>query len=493
VKSVFLAGLYHETHTFVGETTGLENFECRFDDELFAAQGDGSPLGGFLDAADGFKWRVVPGIDFRAAPSGTVEAEVFIRYWGELEPRLESALRLGIDGIFLVLHGAMTTASHDDVEGELLGRIRSVPGVRELPLFGVYDLHANFTPAMAQHANGLVAYRENPHTDARAAAVRAAQLLQRSFVSGVVPRMAYRHPPVMWPPTGTSTRTEPMLGLEQRARDLESSHDTLWALNVNAGFSFADVPDTGVSFSAVTTEDRVAAHALDLLADQTVENRAAGNVLETPVESVLEGLQTDPNGPILLVEPSDNIGGGAPGDGTGLLRAFLSHGLHNAGVVLNDPAAVARLGALAPGQSVELALGGKGSPLDLGPVTLFVELVSTSNGRFRLEDPNSHLASMRGSEIGMGPCAVVRHGGIKLLLTSIKTPPFDLGQWRSQGIAPEELSFVGVKAAVAHRQAYDPIAVASFTVATPGPCSSNLKAFPFKRVRRPIYPLDELD
>jgi microcystin degradation protein MlrC len=76
------------------------------------------------------------------------------------------------------------------------------------------------------------------------------------------------------------------------------------------------------------------------------------------------------------------------------------------------------------------------------------------------------------------------------LLTTHKTPPFDLGQLRSQGIIPEELFAIGVKAAVAHRRAYDPITKASYTVGTPGPCSSDLKQFSFKLVKRPIFPLD---
>jgi microcystin degradation protein MlrC len=84
----------------------------------------------------------------------------------------------------------------------------------------------------------------------------------------------------------------------------------------------------------------------------------------------------------------------------------------------------------------------------------------------------------------------VRHGGLTLLLTSIKTPPFDLGQWRSQGIEPSALSVIAVKAAVAHRRAYDPIAARMLWVDTPGPCSSNLKTLPYRHLRRPIFPLD---
>ena len=92
----------------------------------------------------------------------------------------------------------------------------------------------------------------------------------------------------------------------------------------------------------------------------------------------------------------------------------------------------------------------------------------------------------------MGPCAVVRHRNVTLLLTSARTPPFELGQFRSQGIEPSQFAVIGVKAAVAHRRAYDPITGASFWVDTPGPCSSDVAAFPYRRLQRPVYPLDPI-
>ena len=137
-----------------------------------------------------------------------------------------------------------------------------------------------------------------------------------------------------------------------------------------------------------------------------------------------------------------------------------------------------------------LSLGGKGSPLSGGPLEIEVELVHCRDGKFALEDLNSHLASMCGSHWDMGPCAVVRHRGMRILLMTRNTPPWDLGQLRSQGIEPTECSVIAVKAAVAHRRAYDPIAKGSTTVDTPGPCSSNLKSFPYRKLRRPIFPLD---
>ena len=194
---------------------------------------------------------------------------------------------------------------------------------------------------------------------------------------------------------------------------------------------------------------------------------------------------------MVLVEPSDNIGGGAPGDGTGLLRGLIGHEIPDAAVAIADAQAVRALQGVPPGDKVTLEIGGKGSCLDEGPLELEVTLVSRSEGRFELEDRQSHLASMCGASFDMGLCAVVRHGGVTILLTSVKTPPFDLGQWRSQGIIPEKMKVIGVKAAVAHRRAYDGIASEMLWVDTPGPCRSDLTKLPYKKVKRPLWPLDE--
>jgi microcystin degradation protein MlrC len=96
---------------------------------------------------------------------------------------------------------------------------------------------------------------------------------------------------------------------------------------------------------------------------------------------------------------------------------------------------------------------------------------------------------MQGIHFSMGPSAVVEANGIRILLSSRKTPPFDLAQFRSQGIIPEDLSVIGVKAAVAHRRAYDPIAKRSYTVTTPGPCTSALATLPYRRLRTPVFPV----
>ena len=468
-KHVLVAGLFHETHTFLDQPTGMEQFRLRLGDELFECRGDASPLGGVLDYFDEPGWEVLPSVDYRASPSGVVEDEVFESFWEEFSNRWPAEA----DAVFLVLHGAMVTQSLPDPEGEFLHRLRQLPGARELPVFGVYDLHANFSPEMAGSADALFAYRKNPHSDARESALRAARALDDCLARQTRPSMQYRHTGLIWDPTSTGTDDSPMADLESLARQIESENEFVIGANINAGFAFADTPHVGVSLQLITEDSTPGCcdPMLDQLEARARELHPSSQREYLSLDDALASVSNCPAGKVvLLVEPSDNIGGGAPGDGTGLFREILRAGLDSVAICLNDPESVSSLEDCSPGTSRSLHLGGKGSRFDEGPVELEVEFISRGSGEFDLEDPQSHLASMVGNRADMGPCAVVRHRGITLLLTSRKIAPFDLGQWRSQGIEPTDHRFIVVKAAVAHRRAYDPITAQSFWVDTPGPC-----------------------
>ncbi|HVW70150.1 MAG TPA: M81 family metallopeptidase [Steroidobacteraceae bacterium] len=491
---ILLAGLFHETHCFTDDRTALDAFRITRGEALLARAGEGSQIAGFLSVAARECWDVIPGICYEAFPAGLVEHAVFEMFWSELLPILDKSIAAGLDGIFLSLHGAMVTTGEEDTEGELLRRIRAVPGAAELPIFGVFDLHANFSPAMAQLADGLLGYRENPHIDAYECGARAAELLARCLASGVRPIQRLAQPPIVWAPIATGTADRPMRVLESRARRLEADLANVLAINVVAGFAFSDVRDAGLSFSAIVERDTASADtALRELAELAWSLRHEGIQDEQDLDEVLAHILPVEHGPVLLVEPADNIGGGAPGDCTDTLRALVRHGVRNAGVIIADPQAVSRLQDVPIGGRLQLSIGGKGSHLDPGPVLLEVQLISRSDGHFELEDRKSHAAGAFGVKVDMGACAVVRHEGVTILLTSVKTPPWDLGQWRSQGIDPGDLGIIAVKAAVAHRRAYEPIAKASYTVRTRGPCTSDLHALPYRNLRRPIFPLDPFD
>ncbi len=494
---VALAGLFHETHVFLDGTTGPEAFDRRDGGELLAARGDGSPLDGVLEVAERHGWDLIPTVDLRATPSATAEDAVVEAFWEGLASGIDGARENGgLDALFLVLHGAMASESLPDVEGEILDRLAARLGTERPPVFGVLDLHANLGPHGVRNADALLSYRRNPHDDARDAAVRAAELAARCVADGTRPRTHARNAGVVWAPTGTGTDDAPMRELLAAARRLEDRHaDDLHAVEVLAGFAYGDAPEMGATVLAVARPgpqgDAAARATLDELCDLAVSLRHEGVVHEEDPELLLPRILPVRSGTTVLSEPSDNIGGGAPGDGTGALRALLKHDARDALVVIADPAAVEATHGVPIGGTVRLRVGGRGSRFDPGPVAMEATVLRRSDGNFELEDRRSHLASMGGVHVRMGPCAVVRHRGVTVLLTSRKTPPFDLGQLRSQGLEPTDFRVIVAKAAVAHRRAYDRVATDQHALATPGPCPADLTALPYRHRPRPAFPFED--
>jgi microcystin degradation protein MlrC len=373
----------------------------------------------------------------------------------------------------------------------LLARLRALPALSAVPIGGVLDLHGNISEALARQSNAFVAYQANPHTDAKAAAEQAAHLLDRLTRSGERAVTVFERVPLLLPPTPTGSADPPMRDLLAAARTIEREHADILAVNVFAGFAYADVPDAGVSFTAVTTGDQqVAQAALDKLGHIALSLRHCAKPQGLSLDEAMQRLGEHAGGPVLLVEPADNVGGGAPGDVTVVLRALIERQIPRAAAIINDPRAVSILADWSVGQSGPLTVGGGSGVAGAEPLHLHVELLARSDGRYVLEDAHSHQA-ISGREVDMGPCAVIRSADATILLTSKKTAPWDLGQWRSQGFNPEQFFAINIKAAFAHRQAYDPIAKASYTLNTSGPCPADLRALAFRRVRRPVFPLDE--
>jgi microcystin degradation protein MlrC len=92
-KRILFAGLFHETHSFLGVPTRWEDFAVSRGEEILAKRGDESPIDGFLEVAEACDWQVIPTIDAHAVPSGVVNADVFERFWQEFSDRAIPASR----------------------------------------------------------------------------------------------------------------------------------------------------------------------------------------------------------------------------------------------------------------------------------------------------------------------------------------------------------------------------------------------------------------
>ncbi|HEX9438193.1 MAG TPA: MlrC C-terminal domain-containing protein, partial [Roseiflexaceae bacterium] len=228
------------------------------------------------------------------------------------------------------------------------------------------------------------------------------------------------------------------------------------------------------------------------LAELMMQHRRAAQPQFLPPDAAVARALALPGGPIILVDSADNIGGGSPGDGTDALRAMLAAEVEEGAVVLADREAVEVCWDAGTGAEVSLLVGGKTDRWHGEPVAVTGVVRALSDGVFACELPDNHFASFYGNTIRMGRTAWLRVRGINLVLTERKTPPFDLAQLRGVGVIPELQKLIVVKSAVAYRAAYLPIAAGVVEMDTAGLCTANLARFPYRYLRRPIFPLDEL-
>jgi microcystin degradation protein MlrC len=194
-----------------------------------------------------------------------------------------------------------------------------------------------------------------------------------------------------------------------------------------------------------------------------------------------------PHGLTVLVDVGDNLGAGTPGDGTVLLAELLRQQAQGALVLLCDSEAITACIDAGVGQRVVTRVGAKCDRHHGEPVEISGKVRLLSDGVYR------NIGPMRDGIVeDQGRTAVVSVDGVLLVLTERRMPMWNLQQLRALGIEPRTLRIIVVKAAIAYRAAYGPIARHIIEVDTPGLAAADIRRFDYKRLERPIYPLDTL-
>jgi len=490
---IAIGGISHETNTFSTLPTDLSLFERRGvhggEALVPAFMGTKTIVGGFLDGARSEGFEAVPTMLAEAAPSGTVTAGAFDRLTALLVEGLREAG--AIDGVLLELHGAMVAENARDGDAEILRRVRDVVG--SIPIVAVLDLHANISDGMVALADALVGYDTYPHVDMYERGLEAVALIARIVRGGLRTARALRKPPLMPPlPKQCTSYETPMRALIALAHEREREPGMV-SVTVAAGFPYADVPEAGLAVLAIADGDQARAEAVaDEIAALAWARRHEFVVRCTPVEEALqiaaEAVDGDA-GPIVLADTADNPGAGAPCDGTILLRGLLERGVRNAALgALWDPQAVEICRVAGVGANVELLLGGKTDDLHGVPLSVAGRVRLLSDGRFRNLGPMN-----TGAETRMGPTAVLAIDGVDVVITSNRVQALDAGLFRSQGIEPSRKRVLVLKSSVHYRGAFEPLASRVVEVDTPGLSNADLSRYPYRHVRRPIFPLDAVE
>lgn len=484
-----------ETNTFSKLKTGFKDFEmCHYfkgaaiEDNC---RGTNSEIGGFIDCCDRFGWEPVYTVAARAEPGGRIDEATRLRFVADVTAALEGEK---LDGVFIVFHGAMCTETSDDAQIQLLQVVRGIVG-SDLPIAATFDLHANSAPEMADLLDIAVSFRTYPHVDMAECATKAGALLEAAMRREIAPAIAIRQPPMInGCNDGRTTHACAMTELLDIA-DAIAREDGILATSINAGFYDADIHNTGPSAVICYDKAKVAdadaiAHA-ERLCDEIWQRREHQDE-QLPLTALPGAIAKHlavkrKPGPLVIADFSDNPGCGAYSDSTCLLSGLLQAGVTKAAFgAMCDPAVVAELIEAGLGAEREVTLGCKIDPsVGGGPIRVKGTVQAISDGRIIFEGP-----MFKGLPASLGPSVRFHVSGIDILISSERQQLLDQNLFRAVGIEPATYDVVVVKSQQHFRAAFGPIASEIIEVDADGLSTANIGARTYRRVRRPVYPLD---
>ncbi|HEY9012058.1 MAG TPA: M81 family metallopeptidase [Devosia sp.] len=479
---IFMATLGTETNTFASFPTGIDDFRRGLWVENGIANAGrnpwSSPAQTWLKRASGLGWEVTESLHAFAEPAGVTVRSAY----EEMRDRILGDLAKAgpVDAVLMFLHGAMVAEGYDDCEADLVGRMRALvgPAVK----IGIeLDLHAHIDHRLLDAADLIVFYKAYPHIDYAERAEDLFELMRRTLAGEIDPVMALFDCRTMG--LFPTTRQGPMIQFVADMFAAEGKGGIL-SLSLNHGFPWADVPHAGTKMLAVADGDiEVARRATEDFGRRFYAIRAEATLPFVSLEHAIVEARKPGDKPLLCADTSDQTGGGAPGDTTHMLRAMIEAGIDNAVYgPLWDPLAIGICFAVGVGARLRLRLGGKfephsGPPLDVEAEVLFLKR-------------DAHQDQLADEVVPIGDVAVVRARGIDILLVSKRTGVFSPTIFTHHDVSLEGRRMIGLKNLYRHTDIFAPLVRGQLYVATPGACPPDWASIPFKRIPRPMWPLD---
>ncbi len=368
------------------------------------------------------------------------------------------------------MHGAMNVEGMDDAEGDWIANARSIIGP-DIPLAVSYDLHGNVTQKIVDQIDIFAAYRTAPHIDVRETMVRTWSMLIRTLKTGEKPGVAWAPVPVLLPGEKTSTEDEPAKSLYHRLPEHDRI-DGVWDANLMVGYVWADEPRATACAVVTGSNPEAAKRAAEEIALsywQAREDFRFGPVTGD-LEDMLDLAEKAETQPVILADSGDNPTGGGVGDRADVLKSLILRGFEGAVIGgITDRPAVEACFAAGIGKTLSLKIGGS-----LDPASPFVEVGAEI---VSLDDPGA--ADERQ--------AVVKIGGITLILAARRRPYHNIADFTRHGIDPAKVRLLVVKSGYLSPE-LQPLSNPNLMALTDGVINQDIETLPSKRRVQPIFP-----
>ncbi len=368
---------------------------------------------------------VLPLLHARAVPGGPLARGTYDGLKAEFLDRL--AASLPCDGVYLAMHGAMHVDGMWDAEGDWIAAVRAMVGPTAL-IAGSYDLHGNLSQRIIDQIDIFAAYRTAPHIDVADTMQAAWDMLGRALDSGLHPGVVWLPVPHLLPGERSATTDAPGAGLYAVLPGLEGPG--VWRTDLMIGYVWADEP-RATAGAVVTGTDRAALDdAARTIAQAFWDARDAFRFgpQTGPLTAMLDSAAAATTRPVILADSGDNPTGGGVGDRADVLAALLAGGWDDALVAgITDRPAVTACFDAGAGATLPLTIGASLDPAGVS-VQVTAQVVSLHDG----DGPADRQA-------------VVRTGGVTVVLAARRRPYHAIADFTALGLDPSAVRLLVVK------------------------------------------------
>ena len=463
-----IAGISIECSTFSPAITPLSAFRQREGAELLRSYPYLSP-----DSMMGKGAIWLPAMLSSATPGGIVTRETYEALVGKTLELIKT--NMPYDAFFYHIHGAMSVAGLDDPEGDFLERIRGIIG-NDAIVSTSMDLHGNVSMRLAEYSDLITCFRMAPHEDNAISTRRAVANLFDRVTSGKG-RPAYKAwvaVPILLPGERTSTRVEPGKSLYAMIPGIEALPGVIDAA-IWISYAWADEPRNQGIVMVVGDDKSQVENSAKALAQKFWSVRHKFN-FEAPTYSLEECLNLAIAGkkkPFFISDMGDNPTGGGAGDVTWTLARLLQRPEFKtpngktviyASIPGHEMIAAAKKAGV--GNHAEAFVGAIEDNRFEGPVKLSGTVMYTSDQE-----------------------AVIKAGSIHVIVTKERAAYHYESGMKTIGLNPRTADIVIVKQGYLVPDWYN--IQADWVMAhTRGGVDQDLVNLPYKRIVRPMYPLD---
>lgn len=474
---IAIAGLAIESSTFSPAKTIEPDFKARLDEDVFSYYP-------FLqkDSLYRLKANWIPTLRGHALPGGIVTKEAYNSLVNKTLKKLKN--NLPYDGLFFDIHGAMSVEGIDDPEGDFIKKIREIVGYDTL-ISTSMDPHGNVSYELAMETDLITCYRMSPHEDAIESKRRAVTNLIERLESGKG-KPLYKSRikvPILLPGEKTSTRIEPGKSLYGKI-DPETKKEGIIDAAIWMGYPWADEPRNHAVVVVYGDNKEEVKNSSEFLAKSfwDVKDKFEFVAPVGTLEKSLELALNSDTKPFIISDMGDNPTAGGAGDVTWTLKRVLErdefkdeNGPSLIYASIPGPKLIENAKNLKVGDYVEGFVGAEVDDRFSPPILL-----------------RGTIKSKKIGDINAKTELVVQSGSINVIVTEKRKPYHYIKDFTDLNLDPKSIDILMVKIGYLVPQLYD-INKGWIMALTPGGVDQDLFRLNYKRIERPMFPVDEFE